>query len=271
MEIARTRSYWFLSSWHWYELVGLPAPLLVLAAIRFRLPNIHRDAFKWLAQMASYGGCLSILMALTFARFDMSSYAVARLQPLRVFQTVYVITIVSVGAVFGEFVLRRSAWRRAAMIAGVGMTMLFVQIGAFSNSAHFELPWVAPANDWEKAFTWIRNNTPEDALFALDADYINAPGEDSHNFRAIAERSAVPDYSKDGGIASIAPDLTADWVAGEKVQKGLDRANDAERIHALRAFPVDWVVLSSRAITGFACDYTNEAVKVCRVPARVLP
>lgn len=271
MEIARTRSYWFLSSWHWYELLGLAAPLLVLAAIRFRLPNIHSGAFKWIAQMAIFVGCLSVLVAVTFARVDMSTYAVARLQPLRVFQTVYVITIVSVGAAVGEFVLRRSTWRRVAMIAGVGITMLFVQIGAFANSAHFEFPWAAPANDWERAFTWIRNNTPEDALIALDADYINAPGEDSHNFRAIAERSAVPDYSKDGGIASIASDLTADWFAGEKVQKGLDRATDAERIHAPRAFRVDWVVLSSGAITGFACDYANHAAKVCRVPARVRP
>ena len=72
-----------------------------------------------------------------------------------------------------------------------------------------------------QAFLWIRGNTPKDALFALDADYINAPGEDAQSFRAIAERSALPDYSKDGGEASIAPDLTAAWSIGQAAQRGL--------------------------------------------------
>jgi hypothetical protein len=30
IEAARSRTYWFLREWHWYEIVGLVAPLLVL-------------------------------------------------------------------------------------------------------------------------------------------------------------------------------------------------------------------------------------------------
>lgn len=30
-EAARTRTYWFLSTWHWYEVVGLLAPLVILS------------------------------------------------------------------------------------------------------------------------------------------------------------------------------------------------------------------------------------------------
>jgi hypothetical protein len=105
-------------------------------------------------------------------------------------------------------------------------------------------------NEWEQAFACIRTHTPTNAALALDADYINAPREDSQNFRAIAERSQVPDYSKDGRM-SIAPDVTADWIEGESVQTGLDRATDADRLRALRPLSVHWVVLSGSAATAF--------------------
>jgi len=145
--------------------------------------------------------------------------------------------------------------------------MFYAQFSTFPNSSHLEFPWDKASNGWERAFTWIRANTPTNAAFALDADYINAPGEDSQNFRAIAERSVIPDYSKDGGIASIAPDLTTDWLDGEFAQKGLDHATDVERVKALQPFPVQWVVLSGTAPTSFPCAYANHAAKVCRLPA----
>ena len=85
---------------------------------------------------------------------------------------------------------------------------------------------MAARNLWVQAFVWIRGNTPKDALFALDADYINAAGEDAQCFRAIAERSALPDYSKDGGEASIAPELADAWAIGQAAQQ---RLSDAER------------------------------------------
>jgi hypothetical protein len=102
-------------------------------------------------------------------------------------------------------------------------------------------------------------------LFALDADYINAEGEDAQCFRAIAERSALADYSKDGGEASIAPDLTAEWVREQAAQQGLSPVSDAERMARLRPLGVGWVVLRADAVTGFECPYQNAAVKVCRV------
>jgi hypothetical protein len=267
-EVARTRTYWFLSEWHWYEDAGLAAPLFVLGWLRFRARSWSSETLKSFAQMGLIVGALSIMVALMFARTAMPTYAVARLQPLRVFQTVYALTIMCVGALLGELVLKRSAWRWLAMGSVVGALMFFVQCAAFPNSSHLEFPWVAPANGWEQAFEWIRNHTATDATFAVDADYITAPGEDAQNFRAIAERSVIPDYSKDGGIASIAPDLTRQWLQGEAAQKGLDRATDAERIKALRAVPVQWIVLSRNAMTAFPCDYVNAAVKVCRPQLR---
>jgi hypothetical protein len=118
---------------------------------------------------------------------------------------------------------------------------------------------------------WVRGNTPQDALFALDADYINAAGEDAQCFRAIAERSALPDYSKDGGEASIAPELAGGWAMGQAAQQGLSRSSrnateaDAARIAALRPLGVSWVVMAADAATSFDCPYRNAAVRVCRL------
>lgn len=91
------------------------------------------------------------------------------------------------------------------------------------------------------------------------------PGEDTQYFSAIAQRSTLPDYAKDGGIASISPRLANDWVAGNAAQNGLNFANDAERTAALRNTCAEWIVLPSVSATAFQCLYRNAAVKVCRI------
>ena len=145
--------------------------------------------------------------------------------------------------------------------------MFCVQRRTFPNSAHLELPWNTETNEWEQAFLWIKANTPRDAVIAMDADYVTASGEDTQNFRAIAERSALPDYSKDGGVASIEPTLTPQWLMGETLQRDLDHAPDDDRVGALRDADVGWILLSRNAATLLECDYTNRTVKVCRLPS----
>jgi hypothetical protein len=153
----------------------------------------------------------------------------------------------------------------------LGGAMLGAERGAFPNSNHLELPGVAARNQWVQAFVWVRGNTPQGALFALDADYINAAGEDAQCFRAIAERSALPDYSKDGGEAAIAPELAGAWATGQAAQQGLSRSSrnaaeaDAARIAALRPLGVSWVAMAADAATNFDCPYRNAAVRVCRL------
>jgi len=48
-----------------------------------------------------------------------------------------------------------------------------------------------------KVASGIRLQTPRDAVFALDPNYMLIAGEDQHGFRAIAERSALADALKD--------------------------------------------------------------------------
>lgn len=264
--VAYTRTYWFLSSWHWYELLGAAAPPLALAMLKTSSRQRKGSPASLLANMAIIAGITGLTIAALFARESSHSLMIARLQPLRVFQTVYILMILGIGAVLGERVLKRYPFRWVAMFVFLGGIMLFVQLMTFPKSAHIEFPWAAPANEWEQGFVWIRDHTPEDSVIALDANYITEAGEDAQNFRAIAERSAIPDYSKDGGLAAIAPDLTADWIKGEALQQGLNGATDAQRIAALRVASARWVVLSRAASTQLDCPYSNNSMKVCRLP-----
>jgi hypothetical protein len=270
--VALTRHYAYLSQWHWYELVGLVAPLLILFVVGWR--RGEEDAARvGLARMAVGVGVGAMVVAALFARTGMTTHLVARLQPLRIFQTVYVVMILTLGAALGEFVLRRRVWRWAAVFLLLAGVMIFAERRTFPASERLELPMtlvrearVGSGNAWEDAFFWIRGNTPKDALFALDAQYITRPGEDAQGFRAIAERSVLPDYSKDGGVVTNEPQLTDEWYRGETAQTGLDERTDAARIAALKPLGVTWVVLERGAVTGFVCGYENAAVKVCRLP-----
>jgi hypothetical protein len=97
--------------------------------------------------------------------------------------------------------------------------------------------------------------------------YIDVPGEDAQYFSAIAERSVLPDSSKDGGLASILPLLAYARAMGDFAQAVLTRTSDAERIAALRPFTVEWIVLPAASPTALACPYSNAAAKVCRIAA----
>lgn len=263
LRVAETRSYWFLSTWHWYELFGLIAPLILLPLLA-RISKL--PASRDLAKMASTAGLTAIAVALCFAHASNAGSLVARLQPLRMFQIIYALLLLAVGIYLGERMLQRRFVRWAALFAALGPLLYFVQAETFPSSPHVELPGSPPANQWEKGFVWIRNHTPVDSTFAMDANYITAPGEDSQNFRAIAQRSAVPDFSKDGGIASIAPSLAAAWQQGEILQKGLDEDLNGARAAALRNAGVDWVVLTAHTPSSIPCAYANEAMKVCALP-----
>ena len=267
MQVARTRDYWFLSNWQWYELLGLAFPLLILVVIARR----HRgnsDPAGWLAQMAIAAGTIALIVATVFVRKSSPTYIVAMLQPLRVFLLVYVVLVLLLGAELGERLLKRSRWRWSLLYLVLGSLMFVVQIATFPHSRHLEFPWSAPQNDWERGFLWIRNNTPKDTLFAVDANYIASDRDDTQNFRAIAERSVLPDYTKDGGIAAIEPDLTAEWWYAQSIQAGLANEPDAQRQAKLDTARIGWLVLPYDAATGFSCPYQNSSMKVCSIPAR---
>jgi len=265
-QVAMSRYYWFLSRWQWYEWLGLLGPMAILTFTAFPRKNRDTEAATILARMSLTVATAAVLVALLFAWPNATNLLVARLQPLRIFQIVYVVMILIVGAQLSVWLgNRRTRW--AATFLVLASIMFLAERETFPSSAHIEMPDSQQKNAWVQAFEWIRNNTPKDALFALDADYITKPGEDAQSFRAIAERSALPDYSKDGGEAAITPSLTAAWRAGQTLQSKLSDRSDHDRIASLQPAGVSWVVLARGAVTALPCRYTNAAVKVCPLPA----
>jgi hypothetical protein len=271
--VVLTRSYWFLSQWHWYEWIGLIAPLAILWVVA-RGERREGDAARvGLARMAVAAGVTALVVAVLFARTGLATHLVARMQALRIFQVVYVVMTLVLGAVLGERVLQRRPMRWVLVFSVLAGVMVMVERGTFPASKHLELPYglagedsADRGNDYQRAFAWIGRNTPKDAFFAMDAEYITKPGEDAQSFRAIAGRSVLPDFSKDGGVVTNKPELAAEWLQGQVAQAGLGTEPDARRIAVLRPLGVTWVVLEREAATGFACAYANEAVKVCRLP-----
>jgi hypothetical protein len=271
--VVLTRDYWFLSQWHWYELVGLIAPLAILSVIAVAQRRDDAAARVGLARMAVFAGVTATVVAMLFARVGMATHLVARMQPLRMFQVVYVVMTLLLGAVVGERVLQRRPMRWVLAFSVLAGVMVMAERRTFPASKHLELPRVVAGdesadqgNAYQRAFAWIGRHTPKEAFFAMDAHYITKPGEDAQSFRAIAARSVLPDFSKDGGVVTNKPELAAEWLRGQEAQAGLGTEPDARRIAVLRPLGVTWVVLEREAVTGFACAYANEAVKVCRLP-----
>ncbi|MGC9198672.1 MAG: hypothetical protein ACP5E5_06990 [Acidobacteriaceae bacterium] len=278
----RSRSYWFLSQWQWYELLGLVGPLLVLALLLIRY---RRQSDPWnqtaqtLCRTGIALGCISTLVTVIFAQEGSQTHLVARMQPLRVYLMIYAVMTLLLGATLTDMAMAacrraRSSLVRAMLVAapvagllGLAGVMFFVQRQTYPASEPIEVPWRAgeSANPWLRAFFWCRANTPPDALFALDTKYVNEQGEDAQTFRPAALRSAVPDYSKDGGEAAITPRLADRWIQGANAQVNLSTETDAERDARLLPLGVTWMVLHASASTAYPCPYNNGVVKVCRL------
>jgi len=144
--------------------------------------------------------------------------------------------------------------------------MFYAQRQMFPATEHVELPGVESRDNWLQAFSWIRQNTPLDSLFALDPHYVELPGEDYHGFRALAERSVLADYDKDAGMAARVPRLAPRWLKEVNAQTGWQKfqVTDFERLK--NDFGVNWVILDAQhAPPGMTCPYQNQQLRVCRL------
>jgi hypothetical protein len=261
-----SRSYFFLSSWRWFEYPGLLIPLLLLgiAGTGRRAPWPART----LAIAATMLGSCALLASICFVHRS-GSLLLARLQLLRAFHFVYIAGVLLAGGWLG-----RLAQRHKRVLAALYLALLLIMFGAqrltYPASSHVEWPGLTPRNPWQQAFLWIRGNTPEDTIFALDNDYIEWPGEDAQGFRVTAERSAVADYFKDGGIASNFRQAALPWWQGSQATARLNSATDEQRLARLRPLGVAWIVLPAQANTGLPCPFMNVSVRVCRLSGALL-
>ncbi len=260
-----TRTYETLYKWTWYEWLGALAPL-VLFWLLWRYAR--RRGTTMLARFALavliYGVFQQALaMALLWPGLLVRA---TPLQPMRYLHLVYFFLVLIAGSLLGRFVLKQHAWRWAAFLLVANGCMFAWQRVEFAASQHLEMPWVQPANPWLQAFAWVRANTPEDAYFALDPRYLEAPGEDYHSFRALAERSQLADAVKDASVVTLVPELGPEWVRQTKAEEGWPSfgLGDFERLKA--EFGVDWVLVNYPEPDGLACHWHNQELSVCEIP-----
>ena len=262
-EALQSRSYFFLSSWAWYEWVGLAAPFAVFwwfgriakkrGLIELELMCKALNVFGMIFALASL-----LTIPAAFERFTL-------LQPMRYLQLTYVLMFVFTGGLLAQLVLKRHVWRWLALFVPVCAGMFYAQRQVFPGTPHLELPGVASPNPWVQAFLWIRQNTPADAYFALNPDHMIAEGEDQHGFRALAERSMLADNIKDSGAVTMFPKLAETWKEQTKAQAGWKSFQKPDFERLKQTYGVNWVVLEKPSSVGMECPYGNEKLEVCRI------
>jgi hypothetical protein len=260
-----TRTYDFIYKWTWYEWLGALAPLFLFWLLwRYARKRGETTLARFALAVLMYGVFQQTLaMALLWPGL---LPRVTPLQPMRYLHLLYFFFVLVAGSLLGKFVLKRNIWRWAAFLLAANCGMLAGQRVEFASSQHLEVPWMQAANPWLQAFAWVRANTPENAYFALDPHYLQAPGEDYHSFRALAERSQLADAVKDASVVTLVPELGPEWVRQTDAEKGWPtfRLADFERLKA--EFGVDWVLVSNPAAGGLACRWHNDELAVCQIP-----
>jgi hypothetical protein len=111
----------------------------------------------------------------------------------------------------------------------------------------------------------VKVNTPQDAYFALDPEYIERPGEDQHGFRAISQRSMMADRLKDAGVATLFPGVASRWQQESRARANWNSLTPADFQRLRDQYGVTWVVLEKPLRVTLPCPYQNELVAVCRI------
>jgi len=274
-QAVSTRGFLFLGTWRWYEWLGVFAPLVILFALmRFLRPRAMSNDSVVLVPIVTallYYGVFQTIAGLAIM-LPRSLERLRPFEPMRYLHLLYILFFLIVGGLLGEYLLRRHVYRWLLLFVPLSAGMLFAQFRMYPDSPHLDLPFVEQQNQWVQALDWIRWNTSVDALFAIDPHYETLDGEDQHGFRALAERSVLADYEKDGGMAARVPRLAPRWLKEVNALNGWREfgAGDFQRLKS--DFGVTWIVLSRAdaefqraSSSAMTCPYENQRVKVCRL------
>lgn len=264
-EAAKLHAYHYIQHWEWYEWLGIFAPLVLLWWFGQIAKTRQWTLLSRACRAFAIYGVIYFLMALAVdlpARFE----SLARIQPMRSLDLEYMFLFLCIGGFLGEYVLKDRAWRWLVLFVPLCVGMFAAQRSLFPASAHVEWPERAPRNPWAQAFVWIQQNTPVNALFAIDPQYMHIEGEDEIGFRCLAQRSRLADAIKDNGVVSMFPPLAEEWLAQVQAQAPWKDFQAGDFARLKERFGVNWVVLQQPGVPGIDCQYQNEALRVCRLP-----
>ena len=260
-----TRTYYYLYKWTWYEWLGAILPLALFWLLwRYALRRGDTVLAKFTLAVFAYGAFQQALAMVLLA--SPSLVRLTPLQPMRYLHLFYFFFILILGSMTGKHLLKRSAWRWAVFLLATNGCMFASQRFEFPASRHLELPGRQPSNEWLQAFAWIRANTPLNAYFALDPHFMEAPGEDFHGFRGLAERSQLADAVKDAAVVTQVPELGPVWAEQVQAEGGWSNFELADFERLKTQFGVDWVLVAFPAPTGLSCKWHNRTLSVCQIP-----
>jgi hypothetical protein len=266
-EAVQKHTYFFLLQWQWYEWLGIFGPLAILYGLSHLGRKQGLTNVETLCR-ASIPFALFYFVVAVIVTIPDRLIAFARFQPLRSLQIVYVLLILIGGGFLGKWLLKGRAWLWLAVCLPLSAGMFYASRQLFPATPQIEWPGISPTNDWMKTFAWIKANTPTDAIFALNPEYMNLPGENYQGFRGLAERSMVADAVRDAGVVTYFPDsaIAEHWQEQVNAQHGWSNFQSAD-LERLRAkYGVSWVVLDQKGDLGLDCPYANATLRVCRLP-----
>ena len=269
-EALYARSQFFAGNWTLAQWVGVVCPMLILLWLSHASLNVMTQPARRISAVLVIAGSLATLVFLFFSsshRFD----SLMRLQPMRLFQLVYIVMFLLLGGLAGEYLLRGRVWRFAIFFLPLAFGMYALDRSIYPASPHLEWPGTAGSNSWLEAFAWIRQNTPESAVFAIDPHYMHLPGEDTHGFRALAERSVLADSYKDSGVAAMFPAVAPEWEREQQLTRGWDHYTAPDFLALTARSPVTWVMVQPAQSSGLDCPFHNSAVSVCRLNRQPSP
>ena len=262
---AMLHGFHYIQLWHWYEQVGILAPLVLFWWFS-RIAQARKWRELYLVCRTLFFYDLAYFLAALVVDLPPRFESLARLQPLRSLHLLYVVMFLIIGGFAGEYLLKKQAWRWIVFFVPLALGMFIAQRSLFPASAHIEWPGSAPRNPWAQAFDWIRQNTPTEAVFALDPDYMHITGEDEIGFRCLAQRSRLADSGKDSGAVSMFPPLAEEWWTQVQAQTPWKSFGLADFSRLKEKYGISWVVVQQPGIAGLECAYRNNAVRVCRLP-----
>lgn len=275
-EALATRTYYSIYRWTWYEWLGALGPLLLFFLLwRFtKRPSCanqnscdQRIASFSLAVFA-YGALQQVLAMALLA--PPSPVRLIPLQPMRYLQLVYLFMAIVGGGLLGRHLLKKKIFPWTIFLLVMNGGMFLVQREMIPGT-HLELPGfssqrLSSQNPWLQAFAWIRCNTPKDAYFALNPQYLAAPGEGFRSFRALAERSQLSDGIKDTAVVVQVPSLAPLWHQQQLTQAGWNDFDLVDFEHLKAQWRVDWALVSYPQPDGLDCRWHNQILAVCKIP-----
>jgi hypothetical protein len=264
-EALYSRDYFFLYNWSWYHWIGMLAPLAILAwfwkgNLRGTRPGFARLSFA----MIPFGLFSLVVGAIISSSHSLEMFV--RLQPLRTFHLITIVFVLLLGGVIGEYTAKRYSWVVPSICLPLAAGMFFVAHETYPNSPRVEWPSASSSNPWVSTLLWVRKNTPENAVFAVDSRYFLDAGVDLHGFRAISERSSLADYYKDSGVVSLFPALADEWKQMSNATYGLNHFQARDFLRLRGEYPaVSWAVVHGPAPKGIYCPYQEQGYAVCRI------